>query len=207
MYAFTYRLMSAVFAIVLTGGIASSSVAAPGEAGPASSQNVATIEREFLTGMIPHHRGAIDMATMCVEKAVHDELRDLCEKNIEDQNREKDLLAGYLQNWYGMEPPPGNMMPAEQMREMDSMLHGTMPDMMARMQAMEEKSGGDFEVDFMSSLFDHHSQAIMMASPVLISADHSELDSVAAQIVKAQGDDLEKLKMWLKDWYGVERPM
>lgn len=204
LFPLTSIVLAATFALTVA---TSPVVAAPSEGGPASSQNVATIEREFLTGMIPHHRGAVDMATMCVEKAIHDELRDLCEKNIEDQNREKDLLAGYLQSWYAMEPPAGNMMPAEQMREMNAMLHDTMPDMMARMQGMDVTTGEDFEVEFMSSLFDHHSQAIMMASPVLISAEHSELYPVAQQIVKQQGDDLEKLKTWLKDWYGIERPM
>lgn len=181
--------------------------AAPAESGPASSQNVATIEREFLTGMIPHHRGAIDMAKMCQEKAVHAELREMCDTVIRDQNREKDLMAGYLQRWYGMEPPLGNMMPAEQMREMDGMLHDTKPDMMARMRAMEMKSGRDFEVDFMSSLIDHHSQAVMMATPVLVSAEHSELYPLAQQMVEAQGKEIEDLLKWLDDWYGVKRPM
>lgn len=208
MRALTSRLASAALAAALTMAIAASSVAAgPSESGPASNQNVATIEREFLAGMIPHHRGAIDMTKMCLEKAIHAELRELCEKDMRDQNREKDLMAGYLQNWYRMEPPFGNMMPAEQMREMEPMLHGTMPDMMARMQGMMAKSGADFEVDFMSSLIDHHSQAIMMASPVLTSAEHSQLYPLAQQIVKAQGDDIEKLLTWLKNWYGVERPM
>lgn len=56
------------------------------------------VEREFLTGMIRHHSGAIDMAMMCVKKAVHGESRGRCEKNIDDQSREKDLLAAYLKD-------------------------------------------------------------------------------------------------------------
>lgn len=208
MHAFVYRLMTAGLAATISVAIAGSpAAAAPGNSGPASGQNVATIEREFLSGMIPHHRGAIDMAKMCLEKAVHAELRELCDMVIRDQNREKDLMAGYLQNWYRMEPPFGNMMPAEQMREMEPMLHGTMPDMMARMRGMEAKSGRDFEVDFMSSLIDHHSQAIMMATPVLVSAEHSELYPLAQQMVEAQGKEIEDLLKWLDEWYGVKRPM
>lgn len=208
MCSITYRLGAAVLAATLTVVIAAVPVAAsPNASGPASNQGVATIEREFLSGMIPHHRGAINMTKMCVEKAVHAELRELCEKDMRDQIREKDLMAGYLLNWYRMEPPFGNMMPAEQMREMEPMMHGTMPDMMSRMQAMQAKSGSDFEVDFMSSLIDHHSQAIVMAAPVLTSAEHSELYPLAQQIVKAQGDDIEKLLKWLDDWYGIKRPM
>lgn len=173
---------------------------------PARDPNVARVEREFLMGMIPHHRGAIRMGELALQKAVLPDLRDMAQSIIRDQNREKDLMAGYLLTWYGAEPPLGMTMPADVMGEMDSMMHGTMPDSMERMRALEAKSGSDFDIEWMSAIIEHHSMAIMMASPVLVSAEHAELYPLAEQIVKAQGDEIKDL-LWLLDTrYGVKRP-
>jgi uncharacterized protein (DUF305 family) len=181
--------------------------AAPSEDRPASNQNVATVEQHFLMGMIPHHRGAIMMSEMAMVKATRPELREAAKKIVEDQNREKDLMAGYLQQWYGMEPPFGMDMPRSEMEEMMPMMHGTMPDTMARMRALEQKSGADFDIEYMSAIIDHHAMALMMTGNMLVSAEHPQLYPLGWQIVIAQGEEIKQFNLWLKSWYNVDRPV
>ena len=46
---------------------------------PTSSQSTANFEIKFLTDMIDHHHMAVMMAEICIPKAVHEQLRTLCQ--------------------------------------------------------------------------------------------------------------------------------
>lgn len=87
----------------------------PGGLDPAPDARMADLERDFLTGMIPHHRGASMMAEMAVRKATKPELRRLAQQIIDDQRLEIDKMSHFLRDWYGVEPPPGTTMPMEGM--------------------------------------------------------------------------------------------
>lgn len=199
-------ILALVVGIVALGTILAPAWAQTGS-DPAPNTQAAQVEIDFLMGMIPHHRGAIMMAEMVRDKATRPELRELAQMIIEDQQREIALMTNDLRDWYGMEPPQGMMMSSEMMAQMEPMMHGPMPDMMARMQALETKTGADFDIEFMSAMIDHHAMAIMMAAPVLISGYHSDLYPLSTQIVTSQGEEIAEMKTWLKEWYGVERPL
>ena len=182
--------------------------ASPDSASPAADSRVAGIEADFLLGMIPHHRGAIMMAELALAKSQKDEVRELAQQMIDNQQREIILMTAYLRDWYGMAPPEGATMPADIMARMDMpMLRGMMPDMPAHMMQLERTAGDEFNIAFMSAIIDHHSMAIMMATPVLIASDHSELRSLAADIVIQQGEETKQLQEWLAAWYGIEQPL
>lgn len=175
---------------------------------PAPDPRVAKIEMDFLMGMIPHHRGAIEMAQMVLEKSTNPELRELALGIIDEQEREIILMTAYLQDWYGMMPPDGTMMPPEMMAEMEMpMLQGLMPDMAARMEELRNLTGQEFEIAFMTDMIHHHSMAIMMATPVLMVGYRPELRDLAAEIVKSQAEEIQQMQRWLLAWYGVENPM
>ena len=87
------------------------------------------------------------------------------------------------------------------------MMHGMMMDEDARMKALEEKTGADFDIEFMSAMTDHHAMAIMMAAPVLMNGHHADLLELANNIVSSQGEEIHEMRHWLKDWYGVEQPL
>jgi uncharacterized protein (DUF305 family) len=55
--------------------------------------------------MVPHHRSAVAMAQMALDKATHQELKDMAHSIIDDQNREIDQMTQWLHDWYGAEPP------------------------------------------------------------------------------------------------------
>jgi uncharacterized protein (DUF305 family) len=161
-------------------------------------------------GMIPHHRGAITMSRMALEKATKPELREFAQEVIDAQSMEIQILTNYLRDWYGMQPRVGDMMLESMMPKMDMpMMHGKMPtmqEMMQHMQALETKSGADFDIAYMSEFSEHHAMAVMMATPVLLGGFHGDFYTMASKTVKDQGEEIEQLREWLRSWYGIPRP-
>jgi len=79
--------------------------------------------------------------------------------------------------------------------------------MMAQMDQLKAKTGTDFDIEFLSDMSEHHAMAPMMAVPVLVSGYHGDLYKLASQIVKAQGEEIEQMREWLLQWYGLDRPI
>lgn len=61
-----------------------------------------------------------------------------------------------------------------------------------------------FEVDFLSGMIDHHHMAVMMAESCRDKAVHDELRAMCASIATTQSAEIEMMRAWLADWYGVE---
>jgi uncharacterized protein (DUF305 family) len=62
----------------------------------------ARLEATFMSLMIPHHQGAIDMARLVPERANHQELKDLAQAIVQSQGEEIDRMNGWLASWYGL---------------------------------------------------------------------------------------------------------
>lgn len=60
------------------------------------------LEAVFMSQMIPHHLGAIDMAKLVPERAAHQELKDLSKNVIDSQSGEIDQMNGWLSDWYSL---------------------------------------------------------------------------------------------------------
>jgi uncharacterized protein (DUF305 family) len=60
------------------------------------------LEVVFLSQMIPHHQGAIDMARLVPDRAAHQELKDLAKGITESQSAEIYRMNGWLSGWYGL---------------------------------------------------------------------------------------------------------
>ncbi len=173
---------------------------------PAPDPRVAMLEKDFLMGMVPHHRGAMMMAEMALTKATRPELRALASAIISSQQAEIGLMTNYLRDWYGMTPPAGMMMPQDGMDRTEMpIMRGLMPDMMAEMERLGQLSGREFDVAFMKQMSHHHAMAVMMASPVLMAGPHQALKNLAADIVIAQGAEIKQMQTWLDAWYGVKQ--
>lgn len=56
-------------------------------------------DEAFIRMMIPHHQGAIDMAVAAKRSAGHQEIKDMADEIIEAQQREIDMMNGWLQSW------------------------------------------------------------------------------------------------------------
>lgn len=56
-------------------------------------------DKEFLSQMIIHHQGAVDMAKMALENASHQEIKDLATAIIEAQEKEISQMKEWQKSW------------------------------------------------------------------------------------------------------------
>jgi len=87
-------------------------------------------------------------------------------------------------------------------------LHGTSSDMHAAMEGMtktlEGKTGDAFDQAFLSEMIVHHEGAVHMAQAALEKAQHTEIKTLANEIISAQVSEITQMKNWLTSWYGQE---
>lgn len=57
-------------------------------------------DRAFLTEMIVHHEGAVEMAELALQNAKHQEIKDLASAIIAAQNKEIGDMKTWLKDWY-----------------------------------------------------------------------------------------------------------
>lgn len=153
--------------------------------GPAPTTKAARYEVDFLTGMIDHHSMAVHSGQMCIEKAVHDDLRSLCGSIVATQRQEIDRMQSWLGDWYGMSHEPR-----------------TSPKGEKTMERLGRLDGGEFEIHFMEMMVKHHEAAIREAEACLQDAEHEELRALCQDIIDSQSREAGQLRTWLCTWYG-----
>lgn len=57
-------------------------------------------DKAFLSEMIVHHEGAVNMATAALSNAKHQELKDLARAIIEAQTKEMGQMRSWQEAWY-----------------------------------------------------------------------------------------------------------
>jgi uncharacterized protein (DUF305 family) len=156
--------------------------------GPAPDRGTARYELDFMEDMAEHHMMAVDMSTMCEEKAVHESLRELCTQMKTAQTAEIAMLQSWLSSWYGdsFQPAMGN-------------------GMMNQMKRLAGLSGEEFESAFMEMMIKHHLKGVREASQCMRRAYHEELRDFCQQVIDAQTEEIEMMQMWLCEWYSTCR--
>lgn len=155
------------------------------QSGPAPTPSAANYEIKFMENMIDHHAMAVAMGQICLQKAVHEELRSLCQNIISSQSAQIAEMQSWLQTWYGISYQP-EMKPGDQ-------------HMMDRLAAL---SGAEFEIAFMEMMIKHHEKAIKEGRQCLDKAYHAELRELCENIVRTQSAEIAQMQMWLCQWYG-----
>lgn len=109
------------------------------------------------------------------------------------------IVVGYLV-WGGTSSethlmPDGTVMNDETMMSMEAMMDGMMAE-------LDGKTGDEFDRAFIQEMIIHHKGAVAMAESARTNAKHDEVKSLAEAIIKAQNEEIAKMEMWMKDWYG-----
>lgn len=65
---------------------------------------------------------------------------------------------------------------------------------------LENKSGDEFDMAFITSMIAHHEGAVEMAMLSAKNAKHEEIKSLSNNIVAAQEKEIVEMKQWQKDW-------
>ncbi len=58
-------------------------------------------DKAFLSEMIMHHEGAVDMAEAALQSAKHEEIKNMARAIIAAQTSEINQMKGWQQTWYG----------------------------------------------------------------------------------------------------------
>lgn len=174
------RLVAVAFAV----GLCAATAPAARADGPAPTKQQARFEADFLKGMIDHHAMAVEMAMLCEDRAVHDDLIDLCDRIIADQTAEIETMQGWLEDWYGIEYEP------RMTRQMERQI-----------EKMAGLDGAEFEVAFLEMMIRHHRAAIREGERCIDRAYHEDLVEMCEDIVEAQTAEIALMRGWLSEWY------
>lgn len=155
---------------------------------PAPSKKQARYEVDFLTTMIDHHSMAVMMAEMCIDRAVHPELEQLCGQIKTAQMEEIAMMQSWLHDWYGISYRP-QMKRGEQ----------------KKMDRLGRLSGAAFEIQFMQMMIKHHEKAVAEGMQCLDRAYHPELIEMCENIVQTQTEEIVQMENWLCEWYDICR--
>ncbi len=187
--------VAAGLAVFLLGGL----VAHPAAAAPPvqtednmtklGQMSGADFEKMFLSMMIEHHQGAVDMANLVPDRAKHQELKDLGGNISSSQSKEIKDMTGWLQSWYSMAPQKGMM---------------SMAGMGMDMGKLQSLQGDGFDQEFLTQMRTHHANAVEMAQLVPSRATHQELKDLAQAIINSQTKEIADMTGWLKSWYGID---
>ena len=149
-------------------------------------------DRLFLSNMIAHHQGAVDMAKLALTNAKHQELKDMANDIVTAQTSEISDMKSWQQEW-GYPAISGEMM-------MDHSAMGMMADVGQMTESLKGLSGDAFDKQFITSMIEHHQSAIDMAVSGKTNAYHTEVITLTQNIVTAQSKEISQLKQWQRDW-------
>jgi uncharacterized protein (DUF305 family) len=175
-----------VLALVVT-GCGSSKTNAPAGSGTANKTDSA-----FVTDMVPHHRSAIEMATVAEKKADHPHVRQLASNIISAQKAEIATLDGISASLHHSGVSGGHMGMSDKAMGMSgdtAMLSSAKP----------------FDREFIDMMIPHHQGAIRMARSELATGRDPRLRKIARGIIAAQSREIAQMRSWRKQWYGSSK--
>lgn len=153
----------------------------------------APYDLQFIDTMMAHHQSAIDMAKMAESKALHAELKKYALIVVEDQEREIAQMKQWRKQWYVDQPKAENMdLPG---------MRDSMKGM--NMDHLKTMAGTDFDRMFLDMMIPHHQGAVTMAKDALLKSEHTEIKTLAQQIMDAQQKEIEMMNKWKTAWTGA----
>jgi uncharacterized protein (DUF305 family) len=153
----------------------------------------------FATGMIPHHRQAVQMADMAATRASSPNVKDLAARIKAAQAPEIAQMSGWLTQWGAPVPTAtgmGSMDHSSGDMSMDDMdATGMMSD--EDLAAMGKADGTAFDVMFLTGMTAHHKGAIAMAKTELAKGADAEAQQLARAIITGQSKEITQMAQLL----------
>lgn len=150
-----------------------------GEKAGGSENNQADVD--FVTGMIPHHEQAMEMAALAEERSENAEVKALATRIMQEQEPEVEEMNGLLEEWgedaaMDMSGDGGGMLDEGQM------------------QALESSRGAEFDRLFLEGMIGHHETAIAAATEEVENGQSAEAMELANKIIEAQESEISVME-------------
>ncbi|NEC86272.1 DUF305 domain-containing protein [Streptomyces sp. SID12501] len=144
----------------------------------------------FAQGMIPHHKGALEMAEEAAGEASSAEVKSLAARIEKAQAPEIATMTGWLKTWGKDVPTSTESMPG--MDSMDSM-EGTesMPGM------DHAATGKEFDKNFLTMMIEHHRGAVRMATTEKAKGEYGPATSMADDVIRTQNAEITEMNKLL----------
>lgn len=141
-------------------------------------------EVAFLSEMIEHHRGGIQMSEMTLKRAKRPEVRQAAQKVIADQKKESAQMRSWLRSWYRQGPRA----------ELQALVKKDSAPMMS---AFRKECQTDCDRAFLTHMTHHHQMGAHMAQMAVEKSTHAPLRRLAQKMVKEQQAEAEKFQRLL----------
>jgi uncharacterized protein (DUF305 family) len=69
--------------------------------------------------------------------------------------------------------------------------------------AQANRPAGAYDRNFLVDMIGHHQMAVEMAEMAGEKATHPELKAAAEEIVRTQSAEIQRMRRWLRQWYGM----
>ena len=156
-----------------------------------------SIDAHFIEQMIPHHEGAVAMATLALQESTHAEVKSLARAIIESQTKEINDMSTWYKSWFGKDVPKGSMgMMGNGMMSASGMHMGGQEDMAAL------ETTADFDKAFLEAMIPHHQMALMMVQMLSVGTSRPEMMQLAKNISTSQTQEIQDMLGWHEAWYG-----
>nr|WP_300051134.1 DUF305 domain-containing protein [uncultured Nocardioides sp.] len=144
----------------------------------------AASEQEYLAEMVAHHDEAI-VAARELRRSDRAVMRRFGERIVAAQSARVAQMESWLAEWYPDDSTDVDYEPM--MRDLTGL------------------SGDRLDRTFLEDMVGHHMAAVMMSQHGLASRlfDHDEVAALAADIRDEQHAEILRMRVWLRDWFGV----
>ena len=144
-------------------------------------------EMSFLSQMIQHHRGAIEMAKTVASRTKRPELNQLAASIIAAQEQEIGQMTRWLKEWHKADP--------------DTMAGEHAGMKMEGMPKLEAAKDTEFDKMFLEMMIKHHEGGVQMSELVKERSNRPELLKFAEKVIKDQTGEIEQMKGWQTAWF------
>lgn len=155
----------------------------------------AQLEVTFFAAIIPHHRDAIEMAEMELERGASADIRTHAQNIIANQRHQIEQFTRWLREWHAMTPQEAMAAAPEEARAEMAAMEAETAEMMAELEATP--AGAPFDVAFVRNMIAHHQGGIVEFLEPQARALHAELRVAATGGIVTQQMEAADFRTWL----------
>ncbi len=153
------------------------------------------LETTFLAEIVPHHRAAIEMAELELERGTSADIRTHAENIIANQQHQIDQFTRWLDEWYGLTPEEAMEQAPEEAREEMEILEQETQEMVEELAGVA--AGEEFDVAFARMMASHHASGVVEFLEPQARAVHAELRVASTNGIVTQEMQIADFVTWL----------